>query len=67
MTWYRIDPRGVMLHAGGRRVGGIRADGWDCTLRLPGDIQIWLAVRREGAWVDECVVARGRGVGVERP
>jgi hypothetical protein len=65
MTQYRIDPRGVMLHAGGGRVGGILVDGWDCALRLPGGTQIWLAVRSEGAWVDECAVTRG--VWVERP
>ena len=60
---YQIDPRGVLLRAGDGRVGGIMVDGRDCAPRLREGIQIWLAVRREGAWVDEHAVIRSGGVG----
>jgi hypothetical protein len=53
MTQYRIDPRGVLLYTGGVRVGGIVVDGWDCALLCKNGMQIWLAVRGEGAWVGE--------------
>jgi hypothetical protein len=53
MTRYQIDPRGVRLNVDNVHVGAIMVDGWDCALLCKGGMQIWLAIRGEGAWVGE--------------